>query len=324
MKPPPSSSSNSSDPTSEISETSDLSSSGESSTDASLPDNTNRNSRFVNAFIREPNPRRFTRAIDLASDLANTLTEPGQGASTRSEHRSQDRDPNQLASETTQSAPSSPAASARRYSDQSSTRQTDPGGSRDTFTQTRQTTPASSVTDEMARLSAIWRSCCTECLNTKGLPTKGLPGEPSQESSSAAGESSLNYPQENSPQENSPQDNSPQENSPRESNREDLGARLVWMDGDEGLVYAQSSVWATRLRMMSPTLVACLRQGGLAEINRLRVRVQPVEQEAPAPKQRPKLNLSEKSGEILSRLADRTADADLAASLQRLARHKRS
>lgn len=243
------------------------------------------NARRTNAFVRVPNPRRFTRAVDLASDLANTLIKP-----TQHENENTGNTPK----------PATPSFSPKRYSDHVSRQlvaprperhpERDPADPDNSFPPSPPSTRAaegvsdtgaSRMTDEMTRLSAIWRNCCIECLNAKGLP--GDTG-----------------------------------------NGEDLGARLVWLDNGEGLVYAQSSVWATRVRMMSPTLVACLRQGGLPELNQLRVRVQPVEQTAPAPKQRPKLHLSEKSGEILDRLANRTGDPDLAASLQRLARHKRS
>jgi len=105
------------------------------------------------------------------------------------------------------------------------------------------------------------------------------------------------------------------------SGQVDQLAQLIWVDGDEAVVYAQSPVWATRVRMLAPSLVACMRQCGLADVSRLRVRVQPTET-VPVPRPANPPVLSAESAEILSEAADR-ADEGLANRLRKLARHAR-
>ncbi len=147
--------------------------------------------------------------------------------------------------------------------------------------------PAQSDNSEITR---IWNTCCSQCLQ------RGQNGPDASEGPGI--------------------DGSDVERGHHE------GAQLVWIDADEAVVYAQSPVWATRVRMLAPTLVACMRQSGLTEITRLRVRVQPTET-VPIPQPRTMAPMSAESGEILSDAADRSNDEGLAARLKRLARHAR-
>jgi hypothetical protein len=93
------------------------------------------------------------------------------------------------------------------------------------------------------------------------------------------------------------------------------------LDNDTLVVGCSSSAWAAKLRYQLPALLARLRNhAGLAALSQIRIRVQPSREERPRIPLR-RARLSPRSADILSTLAEGTADPALKAALQRLSRH---
>lgn len=93
------------------------------------------------------------------------------------------------------------------------------------------------------------------------------------------------------------------------------------LDDETLVIGCSSSAWAAKLRYQLPTLLARLRDHpGLAALSQIRIRVQPPREERPRAVRR-RTRLSPHSADILSTLAEGTADPALKAALLRLSRH---
>jgi len=98
---------------------------------------------------------------------------------------------------------------------------------------------------------------------------------------------------------------------------------LIRQEDSVLVVYVQSPVWATRIRLAAPSLIKSLQAAGLAETTDLRIRVLPREHLAPEPEKRT-ASLTPRSAKVIDGIASRMGHSDLGDSLRRLARSRKN
>lgn len=106
--------------------------------------------------------------------------------------------------------------------------------------------------------------------------------------------------------------------------REDLRCRCAGagIDGTTLLLFADSPVWAAKLRLFAPELVRALAGQGLA-LKTCEVRVSPPLMRAPADGGTRRVRISESAAAHLEMAAANIADPRLAACFRRIAAHGR-
>ncbi len=95
-------------------------------------------------------------------------------------------------------------------------------------------------------------------------------------------------------------------------------SRPVHIDSGRLTVWADSPVWASRLRHSEQTILSRLRSHGLSEVRTLRVRVQPVDAGARPAAVRPQEPPADDVLRILESTAEGIRDAELRAAILRL------